>query len=135
MWKTEGELWTPAQLQVLWVASHSMQAGPWHAAHAAPASSSSAARPPSAGTCVCAAAQAKRDEFWGTAPFYGGSQEIWQALKAACSADDLDTTKLILDAAGVIVSSSDLSVCYDERGFKYELPNYVFAAPSNLGAT
>lgn len=60
--------------------------------------------------------QAKRAEFWETQPYYGGSKEIWTALKAACSAEDMETTKLILEAAGVIVSKSDLSVCYDERG-------------------
>jgi len=60
--------------------------------------------------------QSQRDIFWDTQPAYGGSKEIWDALKAACAADDPDTTKLILDAAGVIVNKSDMTVCYDERG-------------------
>ncbi len=40
---------------------------------------------------------------------------IWDALKAACESD-LQTAKLILDSAGVVVASDDMSVCYDERG-------------------
>ena len=40
---------------------------------------------------------------------------IWDALKAACEAD-LQTARVILDSAGVVVASDDMSVCYDERG-------------------
>eukprot|EP01026_Neomeris_dumetosa_P073093 TRINITY_DN74826_c0_g1_i11.p6 TRINITY_DN74826_c0_g1~~TRINITY_DN74826_c0_g1_i11.p6 ORF type:complete len:131 (-),score=17.41 TRINITY_DN74826_c0_g1_i11:988-1380(-) len=73
-----------------------------------------------------------RDTFWDTQPHYGGSREIWDALKAASEATDIETTRLIIEAAGIIVTSPDLSVCYDEKGAKYELPNYVWSAPSNL---
>eukprot|EP01024_Parvocaulis_polyphysoides_P042441 TRINITY_DN38804_c0_g1_i1.p2 TRINITY_DN38804_c0_g1~~TRINITY_DN38804_c0_g1_i1.p2 ORF type:complete len:128 (+),score=21.89 TRINITY_DN38804_c0_g1_i1:184-567(+) len=76
--------------------------------------------------------QVMRDTFWDTQPHYGGSREIWDALKAAAEAPGSETTKLIIDAAGIIVSSSDLSVVYDEKGAKYELPNYVWSAPTNL---
>lgn len=43
------------------------------------------------------------------------SAVIWDALKAACEAD-MDTAKVILDSAGIIVASEDMSICYDERG-------------------
>lgn len=56
---------------------------------------------------------------------------IWDALKAACEAD-LETARAILDSAGVIVASADMSICYDERGRKYELPRYVITPPSNV---
>lgn len=41
--------------------------------------------------------------------------EIWDALRAAAEAD-LSLAQAIVDSAGVIVQSSDLTVCYDERG-------------------
>ncbi|KAL3155617.1 hypothetical protein ABBQ38_010870 [Trebouxia sp. C0009 RCD-2024] len=75
--------------------------------------------------------QQKREEFWDTAPHYGGDRVIWDALKAACESD-LQTAQLIVNSAGVIVTVPDLSTCFDERGSKYELPRYVLSEPSNL---
>ncbi|KAG9448196.1 hypothetical protein H6P81_014324 [Aristolochia fimbriata] len=72
-----------------------------------------------------------RDEFWDTAPHYGGQKEIWDALRAAAEAD-LSLAQAIVDSAGVIVSSADMTICYDERGAKYELPKYVLSEPTNL---
>ena len=57
--------------------------------------------------------------------------EIWDALKAACGAD-IDTARLICDAACVLVPGADLRTAYDERGALYELPLYVLSAPTNL---
>ncbi|KAL6546471.1 hypothetical protein OROMI_022192 [Orobanche minor] len=81
-----------------------------------------------------------REEFWDTAPHYGGRKvswknamkEIWDALKAAAETSDLTLAKTIVDCAGIIAQKSDLTVCYDERGAKYELPNYVLSEPTNL---
>lgn len=75
--------------------------------------------------------QRKREEFWDTAPHYGGDRVIWDALKAACESD-LQTAQLVVNTAGVIVTVPDLSTCFDERGSKYELPRYVLSEPSNL---
>ena len=50
----------------------------------------------------------------------------------AVNADDAQRAKLILEAAGVIVAEPDLSVCYDQKGRKYELPVYVLSEPINL---
>ncbi|XP_020551291.1 ubiquitin domain-containing protein 2 isoform X2 [Sesamum indicum] len=57
--------------------------------------------------------------------------EIWDALRAAAEAD-LSLAQAIVDSAGVIVQNPDLTVCYDERGAKYELPKYVLSEPTNL---
>lgn len=43
--------------------------------------------------------------------------EIWDALRAAAEAD-LTLAQAIVDSAGVIVQSADLTICYDERGSK-----------------
>ena len=56
---------------------------------------------------------------------------IWEALRAACEAD-LETARIILDSAGVIVAAVDMTICYDERGRKYELPRFVTCDPTNL---
>lgn len=75
--------------------------------------------------------QQKREEFWDTAPHYGGDRVIWDALKAACEAD-LQTASLIVSTAGIIVTVQDMSTCFDERGSKYELPKLVLSDPANL---
>eukprot|EP00250_Pteridium_aquilinum_P009579 c18767_g1_i1 orf=549-905(-) len=72
-----------------------------------------------------------RDEFWDTAPHYGGKREIWDALRAASEAE-LSLAQVIVDSAGVIVTSDDMSTCYDERGAKYDLPKYVLSEPVNI---
>ncbi|KAH0701485.1 hypothetical protein KY285_015763 [Solanum tuberosum] len=72
-----------------------------------------------------------RDEFWDTAPHYGGRKEIWDALRAAAESD-ISLAQAIVDSAGIIVQAPDLTICYDERGAKYELPKYVLSEPTNL---
>ncbi|CAO2823491.1 unnamed protein product [Amaranthus hypochondriacus] len=72
-----------------------------------------------------------REEFWDTAPHYGGRQEIWDALRAAAEGEP-SMAQTIIESAGIIVQNPDLTVCYDERGAKYELPNYVLSEPTNL---
>ncbi|KAL0353849.1 UNVERIFIED_CONTAM: hypothetical protein Sangu_0966200 [Sesamum angustifolium] len=64
-----------------------------------------------------------REEFWDTAPHYGGT-------KAAEA--DLTLAQAIVDSAGIIVQNPDLTVCFDERGARYELPKYVLSEPKNL---
>lgn len=41
--------------------------------------------------------------------------EIWDALRAAAEAE-LSLAQAIVDSAGVIVASVDMTTCYDERG-------------------
>lgn len=57
---------------------------------------------------------------------------IWDAIKAACEAEDMATTRLILETAGVIVARADMTVMYDERGARYALPKYVLCDPTNV---
>ena len=47
---------------------------------------------------------------------YACNTEIWDALKAACEAPDMETTRLLIESAGIIVSTKDMTICYDERG-------------------
>ncbi|KAJ0252689.1 UBD domain-containing protein [Hirschfeldia incana] len=72
-----------------------------------------------------------REEFWDTSPHYGGQREIWDALRAAAEAE-LTLAQTIIDSAGVIVENRDLTLCWDERGARYELPMYVLSEPTNL---
>ncbi|KAF6260522.1 hypothetical protein COO60DRAFT_1294336 [Scenedesmus sp. NREL 46B-D3] len=76
--------------------------------------------------------QRMQDEFWDTQPHYGGDKAMWDAIKAACVSEDMATTRLILDTAGIIVARHDMTIMYDERGGKYELPKYVLCEPSNM---
>lgn len=55
-------------------------------------------------------------------------------MKAACETD-METARLILDSAGVIVAAEDMTIMYDERGNKYELPKYVLSDPVDLKKT
>ncbi|XP_015164648.1 ubiquitin domain-containing protein 2-like isoform X1 [Solanum tuberosum] len=72
-----------------------------------------------------------REEFWDTAPHYGGKKEIWDALRAAAEAD-LELAQAIVDSAGIIAQNTDMTICYDESGTKYELPKYVLSEPTNM---
>ncbi|RAL50320.1 unnamed protein product [Cuscuta campestris] len=79
-----------------------------------------------------------RVEFWDTAPHYGGQKEIWDALKVAIEAieeKNITQAQAIVNSAGIIVDVSDMTVCYDERGAKYELPKYVLSEPTNMKHT
>lgn len=86
--------------------------------------------------------------------------EIWDALRVAAEVD-LNLAQVIVESADTIISSSDMTLCYDERGLrafgsdchsqplfitcanshlqtffiagaKYELPKYVLSEPTNL---
>jgi len=48
--------------------------------------------------------RSKRDEFWDTAPAFEGRREVWDALKAAAEAaelEDYDLAQAIVDGAGI----------------------------------
>ena len=76
----------------------------------------------------------KREEFWDTSPSYGGSHEIWEVLKAAVlsAASDIETARLYLESAGIIVATPNLTTVFDERGAKYDLPRWVLITPRNV---
>ncbi|GMH35970.1 hypothetical protein BSKO_03838 [Bryopsis sp. KO-2023] len=75
--------------------------------------------------------QAQREEFWDTQPHYGGDRVIWDALRAAFTGDP-NMRHIIIESAGIIVEAEDYSVCYDEKGAKYELPKFILSDPTNL---
>jgi len=75
----------------------------------------------------------RREEFWLTSPNYNGRQEIWQALKGICEAEELELAQVIADSAGISVPTGKLTDgCYDELGNQYVLPNFCLIDPSNL---
>jgi hypothetical protein len=77
--------------------------------------------------------QTKRDEFWDTEPAFGGKSEIWSALHAALDAYQLKNYQLaqaIIDSANIILPNGMINDCYDEWGYRYQLPIYVYAKPS-----
>ena len=45
---------------------------------------------------------------------------------------DLELARAIVDSAGIIVTSGDMTTRYDERGAKYDLPKYVLSDATNL---
>jgi hypothetical protein len=49
---------------------------------------------------------------------------IWDALKAATDAD-IDTVRIIIESAGIVVARPDMTLCYDERGELRCLPPLV----------
>lgn len=57
--------------------------------------------------------------------------EIWDALRAAAEAD-IHLAQAIVDSAGIIVQSEDLSTCYDERGTSSNVYLH-FILPSPFG--
>jgi hypothetical protein len=74
-----------------------------------------------------------RDEFWETKPAYGGSGEVWAALRAACEGVlDVGDARLALKACGVVNVGKGLAWAYDESGWRYVLPLYVRAVPDRF---
>lgn len=73
--------------------------------------------------------QTKRSEFWDTQPSYGGSEDIWAALQAACQAEDVATCMVYLQAADVKVAKPNLTAFYDSKGFLYEVPEWAVSDP------
>ena len=46
--------------------------------------------------------------------------------------EDIDTARLFVESAGIIVATPHLTVAYDELGNRYELPEWVLADPVNV---
>ena len=78
----------------------------------------------------------QRTEFWETAPQYDGLVETWNSLRVAVELshqDDLPTAQAVLDSAGITIPSGDLGLgCYDERGHRFVIPEFVLSEPSNI---
>ncbi|CAO3581856.1 unnamed protein product [Absidia cylindrospora] len=75
----------------------------------------------------------QRNTFWETAPFYEGRSEIWQAIQAAMTTDDIILAQSILDAANIkLPTGNPAEGCYDELGNRYEIPLYCLVDPTNV---
>lgn len=74
-----------------------------------------------------------REEFWSTR--VEGNNLMWQALQSASDAilsKDLDLANAILEASNIVTPNANLELCYDERGYAYNVPMYCYAVPSDL---
>eukprot|EP01028_Stygiella_incarcerata_P001845 TRINITY_DN1343_c0_g1_i7.p1 TRINITY_DN1343_c0_g1~~TRINITY_DN1343_c0_g1_i7.p1 ORF type:complete len:129 (+),score=29.90 TRINITY_DN1343_c0_g1_i7:66-452(+) len=74
--------------------------------------------------------RSKRDEFWATQPSYGGSKDIWDTLKAAIEMEDKEFGDVILQTAGIVRPKNDFTEVYDELGFRYEIPSFIYSTPT-----
>lgn len=76
------------------------------------------------------ALEKERADFWATR--VTNIQEVWNYLKMACEAlleGDAGTANAIAEAAGVRTPHGNLSVCYDERGAEYRVPEFCYSTP------
>ncbi|GFP90211.1 peroxisome biogenesis protein 22 [Phtheirospermum japonicum] len=53
----------------------------------------------------------------------------FNAYRLAAAEAELTLVQAIVDSAGFIIQNPELTICYDERGAKYELPKYVLSEP------
>jgi hypothetical protein len=78
----------------------------------------------------------QRTEFWETAPQYDGLVETWNSLRVAVELshqNDLSTAQAVLDSAGITIPTGDLGQgCYDERGHRFVVPEFVLSEPLNI---
>ncbi|KAI8355691.1 HEC/Ndc80p family-domain-containing protein [Blakeslea trispora] len=75
----------------------------------------------------------KRRSYWEVASGYSERKEIWQALQAAFSEQDIMLSRSILKAANIILPTGNpCNGCFDELGNAYEVPLYCIVPPTNL---
>jgi hypothetical protein len=78
---------------------------------------------------------ARREDFWSSREGAGGVPQIWAALRSAAegvNSNNLDHANAVLEASSVTTPNSDMSVCYDELGNRYEVPLWCWSSPVNL---
>ena len=57
--------------------------------------------------------EARRREFWDTAPAFGGQEEIWRALRSVCEfaeKGEYAMSQAIIDGAGIILPSGEFDI-------------------------
>ena len=83
--------------------------------------------------CTRDALARRRDEFWDTASAYGGSSEVWGALRACCEGRfDEETSREVLRASGAVSCDARLAVTFDAVGRRYALPAFVRGTPDRF---
>ncbi|KAF8474689.1 hypothetical protein BDZ91DRAFT_273129 [Kalaharituber pfeilii] len=79
----------------------------------------------------------RRDEYYDTR--VTGRTEVWRVMRLAIETmenGDFPTAQEIINASGITIPTGNLiHGAYDERGIRYELPEYCVSAPSNLITT
>ncbi|KAJ0796943.1 putative Ubiquitin domain-containing protein [Helianthus annuus] len=75
--------------------------------------------------------QEMRNMFWQNAVRLDGRLEIWEALRAATEGN-LRNAQKIIDDNKIRLGNPDMSVCYDDRGTRYDLPLFVLSEPTNM---
>lgn len=76
-----------------------------------------------------------RSTFWSTR--VEGSMNMWLALKSASEAlleKDVMMANAVLGASNITTPNGNLSLCYDEMGDVYKIPDYCFSDPIELHA-
>lgn len=73
--------------------------------------------------------EGKRQEFWRSRRT--GHRGIWLCLKQACEADE-ESAALILQINEIFMDSTNIQICLDTDGNRYELPVWVINNPSYI---
>jgi hypothetical protein len=61
-----------------------------------------------------------------------GIPDIWNYLKMACEAlieGEVETANAIIVAANIRTPRGNLTICYDERGGEYTVPEFCYSTP------
>jgi hypothetical protein len=75
----------------------------------------------------------QREEFWSTR--IGGNAIMWQAIQTACEAmivGDFLLANAIVEASAILTPNGTLDTCYDETGYLYKVPMFLYANPIEL---
>ena len=67
--------------------------------------------------------EGKIKEFWETR--IDGNPRMWEKLKEACMEPDVKKAEAIVRGCGLRMHDGMISLCYDERGHRFELPPFV----------
>ena len=73
-----------------------------------------------------------RSDFWGSR--VEGNGLVWQSIQGACEAlsnGDAMLANAILIASNITTPTGMITTCYDERGFKYDIPRHCFCSYSD----
>lgn len=68
----------------------------------------------------------RREEFWRSRK--EGDRDVWRCIRQAIEADH-ESAVVILDMNQITHQNDSLSVCYDNSGFRYEIPAWVINDP------
>ncbi|XP_035840236.1 ubiquitin domain-containing protein 1-like [Helianthus annuus] len=76
-----------------------------------------------------------RDEFWRMISDRddGRVTEVFlKALREAAECQALDRKQQIIDTNNIRLGNRDMTICFDDTGNRYELPDYVLSDPTDM---